>query len=132
YAGGVRRVMPAGQNALDTTDDQGHFRLFGLPPGDYYVNATLRTGGPEVTDPMGEVSGYAATYFPGTVNVAEASRVTLAVSQENTTINFGLIATKLVKVSGQVLMSDGGPAANGMVMLLPANAGGRPAIAMQQ
>ena len=132
FVAGARRLVPAGQNSRDTTDDQGHFRLFGLPPGDYYVSATLRTGGPEVTDPMGEVSGYAATYFPGTVNVAEASRVTLAVSQENTTINFGLVATKLVKVSGQVLMSDGGPASNGMVMLLPANAGGRPAIAMQQ
>lgn len=123
YAGGMRRMVPAGQNARDTTDDQGHFRLFGLPPGEYYVSATLRTGGPEITDPMGELSGYAATYFPGTANVAEAARVTLAVSQENTSVNFGLIATKLVKVSGQVLMSDGGPAANGMVTLLPASTG---------
>ncbi len=64
YAGGARRMTPAGQNARDTTDDQGHFRLFGLPPGDYYVSATLRGSGPEVTDPMGELSGYAATYFP--------------------------------------------------------------------
>jgi hypothetical protein len=132
YSGGARRMMPAGQNGRDTTDDQGHFRLFGLPPGEYYVSAILRTGGPEVTDPMGETSGYAATYFPGTANVAEAARVTLAVSQENTTINFGLIATKLVRVSGQVLMSDGGPASNGMVMLLPATAAGRPGLAMQQ
>src|SRR5690349_9455401 len=47
YAGGARRLQPAGQNARDTTDDQGHFRLFGLPPGDYYVSATLRGTGPE-------------------------------------------------------------------------------------
>ena len=131
YVAGARRLTPAGQNARDTTDDQGHYRLFGLPPGDYYVGATLRTVGPEVTDPMGEPSGYAMTYFPGTPNVSEAGRVTLAVSQENTTINFGLIATKLVKVSGQVLMSDGTPA-NGMVMLMPSNANGRPGIALQQ
>jgi hypothetical protein len=132
FAGGARRMVPGGQNSRDTTDDQGHFRLFGLPPGEYYVSATLRTGGPEVTDPMGEPSGYAATYFPGTTNTAEAARVTLAVSQENTTINFGLVATKLVTVSGLMLMSDGGPAANGMVMLIPATANGRPGIAMQQ
>jgi hypothetical protein len=132
YAGGTRRLIPAGQNARDTTDDQGHFRLFGLPPGEYYVSATLRSSGPEVTDPMGEVSGYASTYFPGTTNVAEAARVTLAVSQENTTINFGLIATKLVKVSGQVLMSDGGPASNGLVMLIPVSTSGRPGMALQQ
>jgi hypothetical protein len=132
YVGGARRLTPAGQNSRDTTDDQGQFRLFGLPPGDYYVSATLRTGGPEVTDPMGELSGYSATYYPGTMNVAEAARVTLAVSQENTGISFGLIATKLVRVSGQVLMSDGAPATNGMVMLVPSSANGRPGVAMQQ
>jgi hypothetical protein len=132
YQAGARRMVPAGQNARDTTDDQGHYRLFGLPPGDYYVTATLRGGAPEVTDPMGELSGYAATYFPGTSNVAEATRVTLAVSQENTGISFGLIATRLVRVSGQVIMSDGAPATNGMVVLVPANASGRPGIAMQQ
>jgi hypothetical protein len=132
YSGGARRMMPAGQNARDTTDDQGHFRLFGLAPGDYYVSATLRTGGAEVTDPMGELSGYAATYYPGTPNVAEASRVTLAVSQENTNVSFGLIATRLVRVSGQVITSGGAPASNGMVTLIPANASGRPGMGMQQ
>ncbi|MEO7134723.1 MAG: carboxypeptidase-like regulatory domain-containing protein, partial [Vicinamibacterales bacterium] len=71
YAGGARRLTPAGPNARDTTDDQGHFRLFGLSPGDYYVSASLRGNGPEVTDPTGELSGYASTYFPGTTNVAE-------------------------------------------------------------
>lgn len=132
YSAGARRLMPAGQNARDTTDDQGHFRLFGLPPGDYYVSATLRTGGPEVTDPMGEASGYAATYYPGTTNIAEAQRVTLAVSQENTGVHFGLIATRLTRVSGQVLMSDGAPATNGMVVLVPSSASGGRAIIMQQ
>ena len=132
YAGGARRMMPAGQNSRDTTDDQGQFRLFGLPPGDYYVSATLRTGGAEVTDPMGELSGYAATYYPGTTNLAEAARITLAVSQENTGVSFGLIATKLVRVSGQVLTSSGSPATNGMVLLVPAGANGRPGLAAQQ
>jgi hypothetical protein len=132
YSAGARRMMPAGANSRDTTDDQGQFRLFGLPPGDYYVSAMLRGGGPEVTDPMGEPSGYAATYFPGTTNVAEAARVTLAVSQENTGVSFGLIATRLVRVSGQVITSDGAPATNGQIVLLPANASGRPGLAMQQ
>lgn len=126
YAGGVRRMLPApGGNARDTTDDQGQFRLFGLPPGEYYVSATIRGGGAEVTDPMGEHSGYAATYYPGTTNVAEAQRVTVAVSQEHTSVHFALIATRLVRVAGQVLMSDGAPAANGAVVLTPVNAGSR-------
>jgi hypothetical protein len=133
YAGGARRMMPAqGANARDTTDDQGHFRLFGLPPGDYYVSAALRSGGPEVTDPMGELSGYAATYYPGTTSIAEAQRVTLAVSQENTGVHFGLIATRLVRVAGQVITSSGAPANNGTVMLAPASASGGRGIVMQQ
>ena len=133
YAAGGRRLTPAaGSNSRDTTDDQGHFRLFGLPPGEYFVSATLRTGGTEAADPAGETSGYAATYYPGTPNIAEAGRVTLAVSQENTTVSFGLIATKLVRVSGTVLSSDGAPATGSTVMLLPGGTtAGRGAI-MQQ
>jgi protocatechuate 3,4-dioxygenase beta subunit len=133
YAGGARRMMPAqGANARDTTDDQGQFRLFGLPPGEYFISAMLRSGGPEVTDPMGEPSGYAATYYPGTTNIAEAQRVTLAVSQENTGVHFGLIATRLVRVTGQVIMSTGAAATNGMVMLAPTSSAGGRAMTMQQ
>ena len=127
YQAGARRMVPApGANARDTTDDQGLFRLFGLPPGEYYVSATLRSGGPEVTDPMGEPSGYAPTYYPGTTNIGEAQRVTVGVSQENTGVHFGLIATRLVRVSGQVIMSDGAPASGGRMMLVPVGTSGRP------
>ncbi len=133
YSGGTRRMQPAqGGNARDTTDDQGQFRLFGLPPGEYYVSAMLRSGGPEVTDPMGEPSGYAATYYPGTTNVGEAQRVTVAVSAENTSLNFGLIATRLVRVTGQVIMSNGAPAPGGTVMLMPSTSAGGRAMVMQQ
>lgn len=131
-AGGRRLTAAAGSNSRDTTDDQGHYRLFGLPPGDYFVSATLRTGGPEAADPTGEVSGYAATYFPGTPNISEAAKVTLALSQENTTVSFGLIATKLVRVSGQVLTSAGTPAAGGNVLLMPGGAAGGRGVLMQQ
>ena len=63
--------------------------------------------------------------------MAEASRVTLAVSQENTGVSFGLIATHLVKVSGQVLGSDGSPVTGGMVMLVPGGAAGGRVVVQQ-
>ena len=131
YQNGARRLVPApGGNSRDTTDDQGHYRLFGLPPGDYYVSAILRTFGPDVADTNDtEPSGYAPSYFPGTPNMNEATRVTLGVSQENVNVSFGLIATRLVKLSGQVISSDGTPAVNGTIMLLPAG-GGRGAMMM--
>ena len=37
YVGGERQLTPAGG---DQTDDRGQYRVFGLPPGDYYVSAT--------------------------------------------------------------------------------------------
>jgi hypothetical protein len=129
YSGGTRRLMPAaGANANDQTDDQGRYRLFGLPPGEYYVSAMLRAGGREIADSTGERSGYAPTYFPGTSNIGEAARVSLGVSQENTEISFGLIATKLVTVTGHVLNSEGQPASGGVVTLASGGVGGRGAM----
>ena len=40
YVGGERQLRPAGG---DQTDDRGQYRVFGLPPGEYYVSAA--TGG---------------------------------------------------------------------------------------
>jgi hypothetical protein len=113
--------MPApGANSRDTTDDQGQFRLFGLPPGEYIVSATMRPPGGDATDPGSENIGYAPTYFPGTSNIADAQRVTVGLSQEQSGVIFSLIATRLVRVSGAVLNSQGAPVSGGMVMLTPA------------
>jgi hypothetical protein len=123
FVGGARRLVPAG--ARDTTDDQGSYRLFGLPPGDYLVSATLRAA--EVTDAGSDVSGYAPTYFPGTSSAADAQRVRVALAAENVNVSFGLIATRLVRISGQVISATGGPA-GGMVTLGPAAGSGEPAM----
>jgi len=37
YVRGERQLAPAGR---DQTDDRGQYRVFGLPPGEYYVSAT--------------------------------------------------------------------------------------------
>ena len=42
YAQGERRLAPAG---TAQTDDQGQYRVWGLMPGDYYVNAVARNFG---------------------------------------------------------------------------------------
>src|SRR5205814_4996396 len=74
YVQGRRRLVPNGRQG--TTNDIGEFRIFGLPPGQYYLSATLRNG----MMMMGESddrSGYAPTYYPGTPNVAEAQRINI-------------------------------------------------------
>jgi protocatechuate 3,4-dioxygenase beta subunit len=121
YQQGTRRLLPAGgTNSRDTTDDQGSFRLFGLSPGEYVISAALRTGAEEVSDPAGENTGYAPTYFPGTTSVGEAQRVTVGLGQEQAGVVFSLIATRLVRVSGAVISSQGAPVPAGQVILTPA------------
>jgi hypothetical protein len=103
---GERRLVNVGVE--DETDDTGAFRLYGLAPGDYYVSATLRTNAME---PSGEVAGYAATFYPGTGNPAEAQRVTVGAGEE-VTIGFSLLPVRLVRVSGTVVGASGDIAGN--------------------
>lgn len=126
FQNGRRRLVATGRNA--TTNDLGQFRLYGLPPGEYYVSATLRSAGAlmdmiglTTSGPAGsnQTSGYASTYYPSTPNPAEAQRVTLAVGQELPSVDIQLQPVKLAKITGVALSSDGRPAAGATVMLLP-------------
>jgi protocatechuate 3,4-dioxygenase beta subunit len=131
YAGGRKRLVPAGR--LGQTNDLGQFRIYGLPPGDYYISATYRDLGSLAMDmgigPMSSTSGsgsmptsgYAPTYFPGTPSPAEAQRVTVGVGQEMTGIDVSLQPVKLARITGQAMASDGRPLSSAMIMLMPAS-----------
>src|SRR2546423_5021707 len=99
------------------TNDVGEFRLFAIPPGQYYLSATLRNMmgfGAESDDR----SGYSPTYFPGTPNVAEAQRVTIRVGQILSDINMALMPTRTARISGTAVDSQGRPMM-GVVMAIP-------------
>jgi protocatechuate 3,4-dioxygenase beta subunit len=133
WTSGKRRLQPTGRTAQ--TNDLGQYRIYGLPPGDYYVSATFR-GGPEmmVTEmAMGMAlsggaagpsasnsnSGYAPTYFPGTTSGGDAQKITLAVGQEAQNTDFALLPVRLAKVTGTVISSDGKPMDGAMVNAVP-------------
>ncbi|MGH9374278.1 MAG: MSCRAMM family protein, partial [Vicinamibacterales bacterium] len=86
---GTRQLMPLGG---DNTDDTGAFRLYGLTPGDYYVTAMPQMG--MFAEDSSDTTGYAPTYYPGTGNVSEAQRVTVAVAQELNNVTFALTPTR--------------------------------------
>jgi protocatechuate 3,4-dioxygenase beta subunit len=119
---GTRRLTPSGGG--DQSDDTGAYRIYGLPPGDYYVSATLRAGNGPFVDDQNDATSYAATYYPGTGNVAEAQRMTLGIGQEQPNVNFALQPVRTVKISGMALDSSGNALTNGMVNLLPADGAG--------
>lgn len=120
FAPGGRRMLPVGRG--DTTDDQGAFRIYGLMPGEYVVSAVLRAPMPMAMAngrPAASVDqGYAPTYYPGTPSLGDAQRVTVGVGQEVSGVSFGLIPTRVARISGRVV---GGPPgqAEGFVMVMP-------------
>src|SRR3954452_16790604 len=111
---GQRRLVPSGRQAQ--TNDIGEFRLFGVPPGQYYLSATLRGMG--MMGDTDDRTGYAPTYFPGTPNVAEAQRVTVGLGQTLTDMNMALLPTKTSRITGTALDSQGRPM-SGMIMTVP-------------
>ena len=119
---GVRRLVPGGsEGSTDRTDDQGTYRLYGLPPGEFFVSANNRNdnfGPPGINNT--ESDGFAPTYFPGTSSIAEATRITVKAGQE-ASAPFALIVARMAKVRGRVLTSSGEPATGrSMLMLTPA------------
>lgn len=131
WTGGRRRLVPAGGRVAQT-NDLGQYRMYGLPPGEYYVTATLRgvetlmmdmnagPGGPVGSAPA---SGYAPTYFPGTTSGADAQKITLVVGQEAQGTEFALTPVKLARITGTVVNSEGKPVEGAMITAVPATRG---------
>lgn len=123
FMGGTRSLVPPGvEGSTDVTDDQGTFRLYGLPSGSYIVSAAHRTwSSSEAGVSNTEANGYAPTYFPGTSNLAEATAVSIRAGQQQTGTNFSLIITRLSRIRGRALNSRGEPVARATIMMMPAN-----------
>ena len=120
---GSRRLVPArSDGSTDRTDDKGNFRLFGLPPGDYFISASNRTNNFMAAGMTStEQDGFAPTYYPGTPNVTEATRITVKGGQEINGANISMIVARLARVRGRALNSRGEPASGTMAMLSPAD-----------
>jgi hypothetical protein len=117
YQQGRRRLVPSGRTTQ--TNDIGEFRLFGLPPGQYYLSATFRGG---MGGPMDAVSddrsGYAPTYYPGTPNIAEAQRITVSLGQSLSDVSMALVQSRTARITGTAVDSSGKPLAGGFLMMM--------------
>src|SRR5262249_36896583 len=110
------RPVIANRQAL--TNDIGEFRLFGIAPGQYLISASYRPQMMSVGPMVGDSSGYAVTYYPGTANIADAQKLTIGrggIVSDGTVM---LVATRTARVSGTVVDGQGRPAKQGSVMLL--------------
>jgi hypothetical protein len=121
YMQSRRRLAPAGMAA---TNDLGEYRIFGLAPGHYYLNATYTssglqwnsidsTPGPRSDEPE---EGYAATYYPGTNDFNGAMLIQAASGKALLNLDFRLLRTRTVRVRGRILNAARGRAS---VTLVP-------------
>lgn len=97
---GQRRLQSVG--AADQTDDTGAFRIYGLPPGDYYVAAAAGMGDQVKRDPP--------TYYPGTANFASAQTIAINAGQE-ASADFQIADIRNARVTGIVVNASGNPVA---------------------
>lgn len=94
-----------------TTDDLGAFRLFGLPPGRYFVSAMERQWGKVVGDKefsggpsqAGSEQGYAKTYYPGTPDLAHAAAINVKEGDEIPGVDVALKQVLVHRIRGRVL-----------------------------
>ena len=117
-----RQLMDVAAAGGRATDDTGHYRIFGVPPGQYVVVASTTERLPAPVNQNGgnvnnlpperaaaDLPGYAATYYPGTFAVTEAQPVTVALSQDVSSIDFALAPAPTAQISGTVSDSRGLP-----------------------
>jgi len=114
YQSGGRRLMGA---RAGLTDDLGGYRVYGLPPGQYVVSATV--GDVIIGGSSADLPGYGRSYFPGTPNADEALVVQVGLSQETFPIDFALSRIRTALVSGVAFNAAGEQSAGGSLTLRP-------------
>ena len=108
---GRRRKMTAAEYSLLATDDRGDYRVYGLPPGRYYVAAVelkdfvnFGGSGAEGVDaadaPPKDHLGL--QYYSGVADPAQATAVELRAGEEKAGLDFRYDYTPLVSVFGHV------------------------------
>ena len=88
------------------TNDLGEYRVFGLPPGRYYVSATPRQN-PML--PLAE-DEYATTWFPRTTDATAAAPIDVSPGAQLRNIDIALARVHTVTVRGRVVSEIPPPA----------------------
>jgi hypothetical protein len=121
------------QAATTVTNDRGEYRLYGLPPGHYYVSATYtpalarEVAGATAAQPTaGSIleEGYAPTYYPGTNDPSRAAPVALGAGEEVRGLDLALLPKRTVRVLGRVFNAASGRPGRGAMLWLHARESG--------
>ena len=114
---------PAGVNYR--TDDRGMFRIYGLPPGSYYISVGRgdnRGGGAAF---FAATRTYQRTYHPSTSDVQSAEAVAIEAGQELTDVDVRMVSVETFAASGKVVEADTGKPVAGILLAHAVARGGR-------
>jgi len=119
FSRGRRRLI---NEVTVVTDDHGEYRLFGLRPGRYLINAAYRPGQrldpTEEDDLEAEKSGYVPTYYPGTTDATKAIAITVKTGEEIPSADFLLEPTTVYSIRGHVSVLGMRRSTEGVVLML--------------
>jgi hypothetical protein len=107
---GHKRWVRSAVLGSSRTDDRGQYRLFGLLPGTYVVQAA-------VGDTLSPSSGYLPFFYPGTPAIAQATATKIDFAMAATGIDLSLRPTAAHTVTGIVRDSSGRPPVRAEVTL---------------
>jgi protocatechuate 3,4-dioxygenase beta subunit len=122
----MRRLASRGDRAAvmggpgSVTNDLGEFRIAGLAAGEYVVMAAGQLQSPFTAAATAGGMTWAPTYYPGTINQAEAQSVSVAQADTVAGLDFRLIAAPAFRVAGIAVDESGKPVADAMITLAPA------------
>jgi protocatechuate 3,4-dioxygenase beta subunit len=117
---GRKQLIPAGTAG---TNDLGEYRIFGLPPGRYYVSATRMAPDSDRSAMPPPDESYVRTYYPGGVDIARAVAIDVPPGAHLRAMNIILSKAHTVRVRGHVNNPCGGKL-NVMVLLTPRDRAG--------
>jgi hypothetical protein len=100
YSRGPKALMQTG-NA--STDDRGEYRLFDVPPGRYFLRASVgqTTTAPNMKSDVPE-TGYSPTFYPGGSDVTQATRPEATPGVETFGIDFRLRKGPVYHIRGKI------------------------------
>ncbi len=87
-----------------TADDQGNFRLYGLPEGNYFVRVDNRNMNMGSGD-----SNFRSAYYPGTPNIESAQRLKATGGAETSGVRFAIGTQSTFTISGTVIDTSDSP-----------------------
>jgi hypothetical protein len=106
YAAGRQRLALdlGGRYQPQPSDDRGHYRVFGVDPGEYLVGAS----DVDTTDQYA-IGGLVPTYYPGTLDAAGATPVTVSFGADTLGVSFTVLLPRAYTVTGTMVGPAGTP-----------------------